>query len=222
MPGLAARRLLSRGSSSRTELASLSTRGSDAPSCTAAPCPPLPGAMPPRATLSLSREPGGPGRAAVRLLLSSEAAVPMCAGPPGQDCRFGGGAAVSTSAPARRPTRARDGPRLGRSHSGESGRVAPCFPRKVGAGRGRAWMPAVREMRSRRSSVPSLAELRDRRLSSRRLGSEGLSLHSVEFSTWPVVVSTTRAIFSSGAVGSVVIQRHQQLPREIPILAGAR
>jgi hypothetical protein len=34
--------------------------------------------------------------------------------------------------PGARPTRACGGPRLGCSHSGESGPVAPCFPRVAG------------------------------------------------------------------------------------------
>jgi hypothetical protein len=65
---------------------------------------------------ALSRQP--PSKAAVR--------HPCWRGSRG--C-FGERAAVSTSASAARPERARPRPSLGRSHSRESGRVAPCFPR---------------------------------------------------------------------------------------------
>jgi len=46
-----------------------------------------------------------------------------------------GAMASSAPAPPCRPQRARRGPPLGRSHSGEGGRVASCFPREAGAGR---------------------------------------------------------------------------------------
>ena len=45
-----------------------------------------------------------------------------------RECSFRRGAAVPTWAPAHRPEQVRPRPTRGRSHSGESARVAPCFP----------------------------------------------------------------------------------------------
>src|SRR6266511_353159 len=60
----------------------------------------------------------------------------------------GTGLSAARTPPAR-PMRARDGPRRGRSHSGESGRVAPCFPRTAGRLSELPRFVLLRESRSR-------------------------------------------------------------------------